>query len=409
MKPLDFFQRLIGHDAGVTSPAFEALRNIFYSLSLSNLTFDQLENLDQAALALSGAIRAEINKRQGVKRSSWEKSGPGRKKEGRGSWAFWKWGGGKRPGWADHPVKVLLPKDKDGDALTWYCGEPYRLYADDLRSLVKLNDEGWEVLVSAENALHFPGRTMLVALWKKKQNLDMTDSSEEEQLIRPLIQTGTTRLLEQVGSPSDQIPTPTIAQTDPDEDERLLNYFTLALHDIVERGPYLHRGNNVCWFCHQGLGLFEVEETLNAGHSPRCAYFHAYLMITAEKRYDQMKHKPISYKKGECMVKLFKSGDDMAIVTDAMDEREFNEHFVEALELLIEGGQYDGDWNFQLSRWLPQYVEICCKFRGYKSSVKERRMLTAGDFPSSDDSLVISGGRMTISVQPTGTQANGNA
>lgn len=36
------------------------------------------------------------------------------------------------------------------------------------------------------------------------------------------------------------------------------------------------------------------------------------------------------------------------------------------------------DWAFQLERWLPQLVDICCKLRGYKADVHEERVIVAG-------------------------------
>ena len=106
------------------------------------------------------------------------------------------------------------------------------------------------------------------------------------------------------------------------------------------------------------------------------------------------------------MVKLYKDGDTMAILTDANDEREFSESFADALSLLIESGKYVGDWSFQLERWLPQYVEICCKYRGYKSNVKEKRLLTAGEFPYAEQFKVSEAGHVNgVSDSVPGTQA----
>ncbi len=77
-------------------------------------------------------------------------------------------------------------------------------------------------------------------------------------------------------------------------------------------------------------------------------------------------------------LKLYKDGDQMAIQTDARDESEFTHAFVALLADMIENKKYEHDWEFQLGFWLPQYVEICCKYRGYKTSVEERRVLIAG-------------------------------
>ena len=79
------------------------------------------------------------------------------------------------------------------------------------------------------------------------------------------------------------------------------------------------------------------------------------------------------------MINLYKDGDSMAIETNAKDEHSFNYEFAELLSDIIEEGAHDGDWSFQLQIWLPQYVDICCKYRGYKNNVTETRVLLAGD------------------------------
>lgn len=92
--------------------------------------------------------------------------------------------------------------------------------------------------------------------------------------------------------------------------------------------------------------------------------------------------------KGKCMVKLYKSGDEMAVVTDATDERDFHDQFSETLARLVQSGRYDGDWEFQFRFWLEQYVEICCKLRGYKANVSEKRLLTAGAMAPNENMLI---------------------
>ena len=81
--------------------------------------------------------------------------------------------------------------------------------------------------------------------------------------------------------------------------------------------------------------------------------------------------------------KLYKDGDQMAITTDAKDERQFSEQFSVALSNMIEQGCFQYDWEFQLDRWLPQYMDICCHYRGYKSGVAQRLHLTAGSMSPS--------------------------
>ena len=104
---------------------------------------------------------------------------------------------------------------------------------------------------------------------------------------------------------------------------------------------------------------------------------------------------------GGKMIELFKDGDHMAIRTSCKDEREFLEKLALMLEGMIHDGKfiyahelgqedpedfadgpflppYHNDWGFQLQMWLPQIVDICCKYRGYKSEVYEERVFIAG-------------------------------
>lgn len=78
------------------------------------------------------------------------------------------------------------------------------------------------------------------------------------------------------------------------------------------------------------------------------------------------------------MVELYKEGREMAIRTDAGSEPEFIEQFSELLNDLIASRYYEGIWDQQLRIWLPQFVEICCAFRGYKSDVDSRTVYVAG-------------------------------
>jgi len=77
-------------------------------------------------------------------------------------------------------------------------------------------------------------------------------------------------------------------------------------------------------------------------------------------------------------IQLFKDGDNMAIRTDCLNEDEFNRQFSGLLDGLISDGWHVGDWEFQFNYWLPQYVDICCSYRGYKSEVDKRTVLLAG-------------------------------
>ena len=88
--------------------------------------------------------------------------------------------------------------------------------------------------------------------------------------------------------------------------------------------------------------------------------------------------------------KLFKDGDNMAIQTDEREENDFIRSFCHILSNIIEDGIFDHDWYFQLEYWLPQFVDICCKYRGYKNSVFAKTVLltTSSGYDYADGALV---------------------
>lgn len=77
--------------------------------------------------------------------------------------------------------------------------------------------------------------------------------------------------------------------------------------------------------------------------------------------------------------KLYKDGDRMGIQTDAASDLDFIDEFSTLFADMIDEGKYDGDWQFQLRFWLQYLVELCCKYRGYKADVEERRTLASGN------------------------------
>ena len=88
-------------------------------------------------------------------------------------------------------------------------------------------------------------------------------------------------------------------------------------------------------------------------------------------------------------VKFYKSGDSMAVTTDATEERDFLEAASAGLAQMMESGVFAGDWEFQMNRWLGQMVDIVCKLRGYKSPVQEVRLIAAGFIPPDDSDMVL--------------------
>jgi len=89
------------------------------------------------------------------------------------------------------------------------------------------------------------------------------------------------------------------------------------------------------------------------------------------------------------MIRLYKDGNCMGIVTDEENEEAFRESFCQALESLIEGKIFCQDWEFQLYRWLENYADICDFYRHrpeerYHARVMVKKLFQAGSIPASD-------------------------
>lgn len=97
-------------------------------------------------------------------------------------------------------------------------------------------------------------------------------------------------------------------------------------------------------------------------------------------------NKPNIGKENNGMIKLFKEGHAMAIQTDADNEKDFRDQFVNTLAELINREIYKDDWPSALNSFLKSFLEISCKLRGYKADVREVHLLTAGTVnPRSND------------------------
>ena len=77
----------------------------------------------------------------------------------------------------------------------------------------------------------------------------------------------------------------------------------------------------------------------------------------------------------------------MGIQTDATNYDQFMTQMTGALAQMIEENQFEHDWEFQLSYWLPQAVEIACKLKGYKADVEEKRVIYSGCGFASDKNV----------------------
>lgn len=84
------------------------------------------------------------------------------------------------------------------------------------------------------------------------------------------------------------------------------------------------------------------------------------------------------------MIQIYQDKNGTAITTDATDEREFIEGMASLLYESIVTASPQEDWHSRLGLLLPQIVDIACKYRGYKSSVTEKKVLTTGQVLSGE-------------------------
>ena len=78
-------------------------------------------------------------------------------------------------------------------------------------------------------------------------------------------------------------------------------------------------------------------------------------------------------------VQFFKQGLAFALQTDCNTEELFMEQFCTQLSEVIEEGKHAGEWEFHLRQWLPQCVELCNAYRGYKAKVVTKTVYTVGE------------------------------
>lgn len=88
------------------------------------------------------------------------------------------------------------------------------------------------------------------------------------------------------------------------------------------------------------------------------------------------------------VLKLYRDGTKLAIQTNAPDERTFVEQFAATLaQTIVPDSKQQQELRLLLNGWLPAFIEISCKLRGYKSAATEQRVLTAGEISPNEASL----------------------
>lgn len=92
---------------------------------------------------------------------------------------------------------------------------------------------------------------------------------------------------------------------------------------------------------------------------------------------------------GPMKTELFLKGEQYAVRTEAKDEDSFSDEFAQIVHDMVEAGTYKGELYLHLTKWLPEYAEICMKYRGYKTNVVESRVLISGFIAPTEESKVV--------------------
>lgn len=87
------------------------------------------------------------------------------------------------------------------------------------------------------------------------------------------------------------------------------------------------------------------------------------------------------------MLELFRDGDRFGIVTDAADERTFIEQFSSAVSELVHRESDPVKRRAEMNHWIRQSFEVICRLRGYKSTVRTRTLIEAGEFTPGQSAL----------------------
>ena len=78
------------------------------------------------------------------------------------------------------------------------------------------------------------------------------------------------------------------------------------------------------------------------------------------------------------MVKFYKDGDRMGVVTDCKNRDNFISHAATELGNIIDTRIFANDWEFQLSYWLEHICDIAESYTSEKSLVKETTIRKTG-------------------------------
>ncbi len=165
-----------------------------------------------------------------------------------------------------------------------------------------------------------------------------------------------------------------------------LNYY-IELERLVLRGDPQnpHKVNNslYMWLAHlkEKDWFGDTEAVIRAHHLAKA-------IVKAGKKPDAVQPtearsratSPPIYEEGDMpKTSIFIEGEDISVVTDARDERDFTEGFSPAFAKVVAANGKNPAGTARAA--LTAGFDIIAKMRGYKSSVQERRVLSAGRWP----------------------------
>jgi hypothetical protein len=135
------------------SPQAHSLRRLLRGLPLDDLTDCQLDHLERLLAGGLALLRQHQLKAWCKVRDDWGQRGAPRS------------GIYKLDHWMDHLSRLVVLET----GRTLFRSEPYGIDGEDLRQLVALAGEGWDISIRPELSTHFPGCTMAVIVTRQLQ------------------------------------------------------------------------------------------------------------------------------------------------------------------------------------------------------------------------------------------------
>lgn len=118
--------------------------------------------LPEPAATMARERKALLEKTGWKRLEQWDRNGPGVRRGPYNTWSL-----GPPVGCVyDHGYRLRCTAE-DGTTRTVYVSEPYELGNTALAALAALAADGWDVMIRADVATHFPGAT--VAVWIEHQ------------------------------------------------------------------------------------------------------------------------------------------------------------------------------------------------------------------------------------------------